>query len=118
VLATIRRHPRRSVLIAAAACALALVAYAQSRWGPIDPTDPGYKVAITNNLSSSVRILDSKEDVVVESGRTQILEGLGPGQRSVRYEVTTLSGGRLGCINVTLDPSKIIVAKVSPLEAC
>jgi hypothetical protein len=86
--------------------------------GPVDPTDPGFKVSVRNDLGKPIEVKDLEEGLILQPGRSDIFEGVGPGQRFIQYKVASLQGVPLGCLNVTLDPSKTIRVNATSLTRC
>jgi hypothetical protein len=122
MLRAIRHHPRKT----AAGAALALVmgalifsvTYGQEHWGTF-PLAAGWAVWISNGLGQPVLIKESGESLVVWPGKAQLFGSPGPGQLRVHYEVNALSGRRLGCFSLTLNPQVDTAATIRPpLEAC
>jgi hypothetical protein len=82
----------------------------------VDPTDPGYKVQIRNDLSQGLSVGDSQEVISLRPGQSDVFSP-GP-ERRARYVVTSRSGKRLGCLAVRLNGSSTVDAQTSEAQPC
>src|SRR5260370_34516984 len=88
------------------------------RYGPIDPTDPGWKALVTNDLTQGVVVGDSAENLEIQPGNSEVLVSPGPGQLDAVYTVTDLNHRALGCLAVRLDRQKTVNVSVSSMRPC
>lgn len=116
------RASRRFWLVAAIGVFLAVVlagaSLLESRLGPIEPTDPGWKASVMNDLGHPIHVRNSAEDLYLRPGQSDIFVPSGPGQLNVIYTVTDEHGKPLGCLSVQLDKARTVDVKASQLKPC
>lgn len=110
-----------AVGLSALVVALVLVGAAavlENQFGPIDPTDPGWKANIVNDLGRPIHVKNSAEELPLKPGERDIFVPPGPGQLNVIYTVTDEHGLTLGCLAVQLDRVRTVDVKASQLKPC
>ena len=90
----------------------------EGRFGPIDPTDPGWKVQVTNDLNIPIHVRNSAEDIALAPGAKDIFVPPGPGQLNVTYIIADDNGQVLGCLQVKLDKTRTVTANASQMRSC
>lgn len=121
-----RRRLRVGLVLGSAAAVVAVVTTAllvltalEYRFGPIEPTDPGWKVQVVNDLNQTIHVKDSaSEDLTIAAGRSDIFVSPSPGQRHVVLTVMDAKHRTLGCITVDLDRNRTLQAKASEMGSC
>ena len=86
----------------------------EHRYGPIDPTDPGWKAQVVNNLGAPIHL----GGLTIAPGRSDIVVAPGPGALHPVYKVTDGQGRRLGCLSVTLDRNQTVRVLASTIRPC
>jgi hypothetical protein len=86
----------------------------EHRYGPIDPTDPGWKAQVVNDLGAPIRL----GGLTIAAGRSDIVVAPGPGALHPVYKVTDGHGRRLGCLSVTLDRNQTVRVLASTIRPC
>ncbi len=82
----------------------------------VDPTDPGYKAVIANDLPVAIVVRNDQEDLPLRPGGSDVFS---PGPvNTVRYTVTGPHGRLRGCLFVRLDARKTVRALASGLRPC
>ena len=117
--AVLRQHV--VIVLLVAFCVIGAVAgliALEHRYGPIDPTDPGWKALVLNDLATPVRVRNSVEDLPISPRDSEIFVPPGPGQLHVTYQVTDPAGHRLGCLAVDLDREHTVTVLVSSMHPC
>ena len=113
------RKPLTWILAAVLAVAvLAALVQIEDRLGPIDPTDPGWKAKVTNDTGRPVHVKDSAENLLLESGESDIFVAAGPGQRHLVLTITDSAGRNLGCLTTDLDSQRTVSMNVSQMRPC
>lgn len=107
----IDRRRGRGVLVL-----IALLVSAERRYGPIDLTDPGWKVNVHNDLSQPIRVKDGAENLPIGPGNSEVLVSPSPGALRPRYVVTDGAARTLGCLTVDLDRSRTVDARASSMR--
>ena len=114
-----RRTVRRSLSIAAAAAlCLALLAISLDRYGPVDPTDPGWKVRITNDTSEAVTVATSTESLKLPPAGSEIFVAPGPGKLRFTATVRHTPAAPVTCLPVALSKHRTVEASVSDAKPC
>jgi hypothetical protein len=90
----------------------------EDRLGPIDPTDPGWKAEVTNDLGVPIHVKSSAVDLTVAPGTSEIFGSPRPGQLNFRLTITNQQGQTLGCLAVRGDKEKTIQLKASQMTIC
>lgn len=113
---------RRRLLIAVAVLVLLLVGVGgqalSDRFGPIDPTEAGWKARISNDTAQAIHVKNSAEDLVLAVGESDIFVSGAPGELHPVFVVTDLQGRTLGCLRVDLDRTKTVTAAASAMRRC
>jgi hypothetical protein len=107
-----------TALVLLAVAVFGAVLILEDRFGPIDPTDPGWKVKVVNDLRIPIHVKNSAEDLEVAPGDSDIFVPPGPGQLHVIYTVTDSKGKTLGCLAVELDKTKTVEVNASQIKPC
>ncbi len=120
---TTLRLQRRAVVAVVVALASVLAvgiigAVLENTFGPIDPTDPGWKVQITNDLNIPIHVRNSAADIALAPGAKDIFVPPGPGQLNVTYVIADDEGQTLGCLKVKLDKTRTVMANASQMGSC
>jgi len=105
-------------VLAGLALVFSILATLEYRYGPIDPTDPGWKVLVINDTDRPVHVKDAVEDFVIPAGQQELYVSPGPGQLNMNLSVTDEAGQTLGCLRVELDRSKTVTTFVSSMGSC
>ncbi len=105
-------------VLAGLALVVSILATLEYRYGPIDPTDPGWKVLVVNDTHQPVHVKDAVEDFVIPAGQQELYASPGPGQLNMNLSVTDESGQTPGCLRVELDRSKTVTTFVSSMGPC
>lgn len=90
----------------------------EDRFGPIDPTDPGWKASVLNDLNAPIVVKDSGVNLTLEPGQSTIFASPGPGQLNFVLTVTDNQGRTLGCLVVHGDKQHTVTLKASQMTAC
>jgi hypothetical protein len=90
----------------------------EDRLGPIDPTDPGWKAEVINDLGVPIHVKSSAVDLTVAPGKSEIFGSPGPGQLNFRLTITNEQGQTLGCLAVRGDKEKTVQLKASQMTIC
>ena len=107
-----------AAVVAVATTALLVLTALEYRFGPIEPTDPGWKVQVVNDLNQTIDVRDSAEDLTIPAGRSDIFVSTGPGQLHIVLTVMDAKHRTLGCLAVDLDRSRTVRAKASEMAPC
>jgi hypothetical protein len=107
-----------AVVVVAAVLLLATLIALEGKYGPIDPTEPGWKAQVVNDLGKPVHVKSAAEDLLIPAGQSDILASPGPGQLHVVYTVTDSSGTTLGCLTVDLDKQRTVKVNASQTRPC
>src|SRR5260370_35504603 len=59
-------------VLAGLALVVSILATLEYRYGPIDPTDPGWKVLVVNDTHQPVHVKDAVEDFVIPAGQQEL----------------------------------------------
>ncbi len=95
-----------------------LVGFLSDTYGPIDPTDPGWKALITNDTGRAIRVKNSAGDLLIAAGQRDIIVSPGPGQIHVVYRIEDDHANVLGCLTVDLDKRKTVDVRASAMRPC
>lgn len=116
---TIGSRARLAVVIGLVVFFVLLVAVVlEHQFGPIDPTDPGWKARVVNDLGQPIHVKNAAEDLTLEPGQSDIFVPSAPGQLRVIYQVTDDRGRPLGCLDVQLDRSRTVELPASGIKPC
>jgi hypothetical protein len=97
---------------------LVIVNLLEYRYGPIDPTDPGWKVDIMNDLPKAIHIKNNAEDLTLQPGQHDIFVPAAPGEINPTYIIMDMNGHVMGCLTVNMDRKSTIQSRASLMHAC
>jgi len=106
------------LLVTVAVVGLVALTRLENSLGPIDPTDPGWKVKVVNDFGVAIRVKDSAEELDIGPGRSEIFDAPGPGQLRFVLTVTEGENRALGCLSVQLNKAKTVVMNASQVKPC
>ena len=78
----------------------------EDHFGPIDPTDPGWKARVVNDLGIPIDVRSSAVDLKLAPGESDIFASPGPGRLNFVLVITDRQGRALGCIAVRGNSSR------------
>jgi hypothetical protein len=110
-----RKRPRWLLIAGVApAVVLAVLIGLEHRYGPIDPTDPGWKANVVNDTGQAIHL----GGLTIAPRRSDIVVAPGPGALHPTFKVTDTHGGTIGCLSVALDREKTVTVRASTIHAC
>jgi hypothetical protein len=113
-----RRALLTGLVIAGVLVLGAIAALLTDQFGPIDPTDPGWKARVTNDTGQAIHVKSSASDIRIETGSQDIVVSPGPGQLHVVYRITDEKGTVLGCLAVDLNKRETVNVSASAMRSC
>ena len=94
------------------------LAYTIDRYGPVNPTEPGWDVAVINDTASAVTMSSDAESLRVPAGGSEIFVAPGPGVLRFSLRVRSANLGTLTCLPVKLSKHHRVTASVSEAMPC
>jgi hypothetical protein len=117
-MAAIRRY-KVGLLVGAAVLVFAVALVFEDRLGPIDPTSPGWRTIVLNDMDRPIHVRRAGDDYnpLLPPARSDIFYG-GAGQLDLLLVVADEQDQTLGCIPVKLEKRKDVSINASSVTPC
>jgi hypothetical protein len=113
-----RRYPLALVVIALTAVCVGTLVVLIDRYGPVDPTEPGWRAEVVNDLPGPVRVATSTETLPIASGSSEIFVASGPGRTELDLRVISIADHARRCLEVTLEKDRTVTTNTSDAVPC
>src|SRR2546422_3969894 len=90
----------------------------ENRFGPIDPTDSGWKAKVVNDLDVPIDVKSSAVALKLAPGESDIFASPGPGQLNFILTITESHGRTLGCLVVRGNKRQTVQLMASQMTPC
>jgi hypothetical protein len=107
------------VLVGAAVLVFAVALVFEDRLGPIDPTSPGWRTIVLNDMNRPIHVRRAGDDYnpLLPPARSDIFYG-GSGQLDLLLVVADGQDQTLGCIPVKLEKRTDVTVSASSIGPC